>query len=45
MKLTILHYDIPKENAGVRQGWARIAASLKSLLETGQPLNIEQGAA
>jgi uncharacterized protein YndB with AHSA1/START domain/DNA-binding transcriptional ArsR family regulator len=35
-KLTILHFDIPPGNAGVKQGWAKIAASLKSLLETGQ---------
>jgi uncharacterized protein YndB with AHSA1/START domain/DNA-binding transcriptional ArsR family regulator len=38
VKLTILHFDIPAEHAGVRNGWAKIAASLKSLLETGRPL-------
>ncbi|MGL4240947.1 MAG: SRPBCC domain-containing protein, partial [Beijerinckiaceae bacterium] len=45
VKLTILHFDIPRENADVRQGWARIAASLKSLLETGEPLNVPMEAA
>ncbi len=35
-KLTILHFDIPPENAGVREGWALIASALKTLLETGQ---------
>ncbi|MFM9828965.1 MAG: ArsR/SmtB family transcription factor [Sphingomonas sp.] len=34
-KLTILHYDIPLGNEGVTQGWAKIAAGLKTLLETG----------
>lgn len=38
-KLTILHYEIPAEQEGVKEGWAKIAASLKSLLETGQALN------
>lgn len=38
-KLTILHYDLPIEQAGVRDGWAKIVASLKSYLETGQGLN------
>jgi uncharacterized protein YndB with AHSA1/START domain/DNA-binding transcriptional ArsR family regulator len=40
VKLTILHFDIPRENAGVRQGWAKVAASLKSLLETGEALTV-----
>lgn len=40
VKLTILHFDIPPENAGVRQGWAKIVASLKSLLETGKELKV-----
>jgi DNA-binding transcriptional ArsR family regulator/uncharacterized protein YndB with AHSA1/START domain len=35
-KLTILHYDIPAGQAGVKEGWAKIAASLKTLLETGK---------
>jgi uncharacterized protein YndB with AHSA1/START domain len=34
-KLTILHFDIPPGNEGVKQGWAKIVASLKTLLETG----------
>jgi uncharacterized protein YndB with AHSA1/START domain/DNA-binding transcriptional ArsR family regulator len=35
-KLTIMHFEIPKENAGVREGWAHIASGLKTLLETGK---------
>lgn len=38
-KLTILHFDIPVGQDGVKAGWAKIAASLKSLLETGEALN------
>ena len=34
-KLTIEHYDIPEGQDGVSEGWARLAASLKSWLETG----------
>jgi uncharacterized protein YndB with AHSA1/START domain/DNA-binding transcriptional ArsR family regulator len=37
-KLTILHYDIPAGQEGVKEGWAKIVASLKSLLETGAAL-------
>jgi len=37
-KLTIEHYDIPKGQEGVAEGWARLAASLKSWLETGEGL-------
>ena len=37
-KLTILHFDIPAEQHGVKDGWVKIAASLKSLLETGEAL-------
>jgi uncharacterized protein YndB with AHSA1/START domain/DNA-binding transcriptional ArsR family regulator len=36
-KLTILHYQIPPGNEGVKEGWVKIAASLKTLLETGKP--------
>jgi uncharacterized protein YndB with AHSA1/START domain/DNA-binding transcriptional ArsR family regulator len=32
--LTIEHYGIPKGQEGVREGWARIASALKTLLET-----------
>jgi uncharacterized protein YndB with AHSA1/START domain/DNA-binding transcriptional ArsR family regulator len=38
VKLTVMHYDIPPEQAGVSEGWAKIAASLKSFLETGEGL-------
>ena len=39
-KLTILHYDIPAGYEGVKQGWERIASGLKTLLETGEPLQL-----
>ncbi|KEJ89964.1 ArsR/SmtB family transcription factor [Sulfitobacter donghicola] len=39
-KLTIEHYDIPEGQEAVREGWARIAASLKSWLETGTPIKL-----
>jgi len=39
-KLTCEHYDIPEGQDGVREGWARHTASLKSWLETGQPLKM-----
>ena len=38
-KLTILHFDLPAGQEGLKEGWAKIAASLKSLLETGEALN------
>jgi uncharacterized protein YndB with AHSA1/START domain/DNA-binding transcriptional ArsR family regulator len=38
MKLTVLHYDLPAGQEGVREGWAKFAASLKSFLETGNGL-------
>ncbi len=34
-KLTIEHYDVPAGQEAVAEGWARIASSLKSWLETG----------
>lgn len=37
--LTIEHYDIPPGQDGVAEGWARLAASLKSWLETGTGLS------
>jgi DNA-binding transcriptional ArsR family regulator/uncharacterized protein YndB with AHSA1/START domain len=37
-RLTIEHYGIPKGQEGVREGWARIASALKTLLESGKPL-------
>ncbi len=39
-KLTIEHYEIPEGQDGVKDGWARYAASLKSFLETGSGLTI-----
>ena len=39
-RLTILHYGAAAAEAGVQQGWSRIAAGLKTLLETGEPLTI-----
>lgn len=39
--LTIEHYGVPPGQEGVKEGWARIAAGLKTLLETGQPLVAE----
>jgi uncharacterized protein YndB with AHSA1/START domain/DNA-binding transcriptional ArsR family regulator len=38
MKLTVLHFDLPTDQLGVREGWAKFAASLKSFLETGTGL-------
>lgn len=32
-RLTILHYDIPAGQDGVKDGWRTIAAALKSMLE------------
>jgi DNA-binding transcriptional ArsR family regulator/uncharacterized protein YndB with AHSA1/START domain len=37
-KLTIEHYDLAPGQEGFAEGWARLAASLKSYLETGTPL-------
>ncbi|MCX7559177.1 metalloregulator ArsR/SmtB family transcription factor [Sulfitobacter sp. F26204] len=37
-KLTIEHYDLPEGQEGSGEGWARLAASLKSWLETGTAL-------
>ena len=34
-KLTIEHYDLPPGQESLSEGWARLAASLKSWLETG----------
>ncbi len=37
-KLTIEHYDMAPGQEGFAEGWARLAASLKSYLETGEAL-------
>lgn len=37
-QLTCEHYEIPEGQDGVKEGWARQLASLKSWLETGQPI-------
>ncbi|MDD9923785.1 MAG: metalloregulator ArsR/SmtB family transcription factor [Boseongicola sp.] len=37
-KLTCEHYEIPEGQEGVAEGWARHVASLKSWLETGEPI-------
>ncbi|MES2128175.1 MAG: SRPBCC domain-containing protein [Pseudomonadota bacterium] len=38
VKLTISHYDLPAGHEGLKEAWAMIAASMKSLLETGSAL-------
>ncbi len=37
-KLTCEHYAVPPAHQGIRDGWMRFAASLKSWLETGTPI-------
>jgi DNA-binding transcriptional ArsR family regulator/uncharacterized protein YndB with AHSA1/START domain len=44
-KLTVLHFGLHPGQEGVREGWARVVASLKSFLETGKALNFNTGAA
>lgn len=39
-KLTVEHYDIPEGQDGLHEGWARQTASLKSWLETGEPIKV-----
>ncbi|MEO1330888.1 MAG: helix-turn-helix domain-containing protein [Pseudomonadota bacterium] len=39
-KLTCEHYALPPGQEGVREGWARHLASLKSWLETGRPIKM-----
>ncbi|MEM9970260.1 MAG: SRPBCC domain-containing protein [Pseudomonadota bacterium] len=43
-KLTCEHYEIPAGQDGVKEGWARHIASLKSWLETGTPIKSEMTA-
>jgi len=38
-KLTIAHYGLPEGQDGVKEGWVRVASALKTLLETGAPLD------
>lgn len=42
-RLTCEHYDIPAGQDGVKDGWARHVASLKSWLETGAPIKLDMG--
>ncbi len=39
-RLTIEHYDLPPEMAGIRNGWVLIASRLKTWLETGTSLPV-----
>jgi uncharacterized protein YndB with AHSA1/START domain/DNA-binding transcriptional ArsR family regulator len=41
-KLTMTHFDYEKSKAGVEMGWPMIVAGLKTLLETGKPLNLPE---
>jgi uncharacterized protein YndB with AHSA1/START domain/DNA-binding transcriptional ArsR family regulator len=41
-KLTMTHFDYEKSRAGVEMGWPMIVAGLKTLLETGKPLNLPE---
>jgi len=40
--LTCEHYDLPAGQEGIHDGWARFSASMKSWLETGQPIKLER---
>lgn len=42
-RLVVRHYDLPDSQHGVREGWAKIVASLKSYLETGEALSFDTG--
>ena len=39
-KFTLTHFDAESAKAGVEDGWPRIIAGLKTLLETGNPLDL-----
>jgi DNA-binding transcriptional ArsR family regulator/uncharacterized protein YndB with AHSA1/START domain len=39
-KFTMTHFDYEKSMAGVEAGWPVVISGLKTLLETGKPLNI-----
>lgn len=38
-RLTVLHFSLPAGQEGVRDGWVRFLASLKSYIETGEALS------
>ncbi len=38
-RLTVMHFAIPAGQDGVKDGWVRYLASLKSWIETGEPLS------
>jgi uncharacterized protein YndB with AHSA1/START domain len=44
-KLTVLHFGLPADQGGVREGWSKVVASLKSYLETGEGLSFPPAAA
>lgn len=41
VKLRVSHYDIPEGQDGVKEGWMRTFSALKTLLETGKPLEFD----
>ncbi len=41
-KLTLTHFDAAAAQAGVETGWPMIIAGLKTLLETGKPLDLPE---
>ncbi len=41
-KFTLTHYDYRDSNAGADAGWKLIVDGLKTLLETGKPLNVPE---
>ena len=42
-KLTLEHYDIPADQGGVADGWARELSGLKTFLETGEVVRFNEG--
>ena len=40
-KLTLEHHDLPEDAMGIRSGWIKVLAGLKSYLETGKGLVLE----
>ena len=41
VKFRVLHFGIPEGQEGVRDGWVRTVSTLKTLLETGKPLEVD----